>query len=622
MCRRPPALAALALLLAAPTARTEGDMPRTKLNEKIVNISFTVARGKPVALGSLAGNKATVVVFLSFECPVSRSCAAVLADLSGRYGERVSFVGVNGDDEDPAEVERQARGLGIPFPVLKDVRHAAADALAAAVVPEAFVLDAGLVLRYRGRIDDSWSARLRRNPRPEHADLRDALDDVLAGRPVRTPATRAVGCPLVRESVAKASGPVTFYRDVLPVLQAHCQPCHRPGDVGPIPLLTYPQALRWAKDIKDLTGSRRMPPWKPAGGVRLQNDRRLSEKEIAALAAWADGGGPEGDPHDAPPRRTFTEGWQLGEPDLVLTVPDEMKLGPNGDDVFRVFVLPAKLAEDRHVIAAEVRPGNRRVVHHALVFFDRSGRGRALERKERERPREQAEADRGPGYPVAMGAGFRPEKVGDVGDLGAWAPGQRVRPLPEGAGYLLPRGEDVLLQIHYHRTGRAETDRTSVGLYFAKKPVRRAFQALVLSAPFLHIPAGESAFRVRGAIEVEQDCRLHALLPHLHALGKEVKVTLTPPGGRPRTLLEIKDWDWRWQETYFLEEPLALKAGTRLRVEAVYDNSAGNPANPSRPPRPVVFGEQADDEMCNVFLGLTSERPGPIPARFADPGDP
>jgi hypothetical protein len=211
-----------------------------------------------------------------------------------------------------------------------------------------------------------------------------------------------------------------------------------------------------------------------------------------------------------------------------------------------------------------------------------------------------------------MGVGFQPEKPEDVGDLGAWAPGQRVRPLPEGTGYPLPRGADVLLQIHYHRSGRPETDRTSLGLYFAKKPVRRPFQGVVLSAPFLHIPAGEATYRVRGAIEVEQDCRLHALLPHMHALGKEVKVTLTPPGGQPRLLLEIKDWDWRWQETYFLEEPLALKAGSVLAVEAVYDNSAANPNNPSRPPRPVVFGPQSNNEMCNVFLGLTADTPGPV----------
>ncbi len=624
MCHRPFMLvAALALLLVAAPARPEDGVPRAKLSEKIAEISLAGAQGKAVALRSLAGNKATVVVFLSFECPISRSCAAVLADLAGRYGKRgVSFVGVNGDDEDADEIERQARGLGIAFPVLKDFRHTAADALAATVVPEAFVLDAGLVVRYRGRIDDSWSARLRRNPRPERADLRDALDDVLAGRPVRTPATRAVGCPLGREPAAAAGGPVTFHRDVLPILQAHCQPCHRPGEVGPFPLRTYRQALRWMKDIKDLTKSRRMPPWKPVGGLRMHNERRLSEKEMATLAAWADGGGPEGDPHDAPSPRAFPDGWQLGQPDLVLAVPGEMKLGPGGDDLFRVFVLPTKLTEDRPVIAAEVRPGNRQVVHHALVFFDCSGRGRTLEKKERERLRTESEVDCGPGYPVAMGVGFRPERAGDVGDLGAWAPGQRGRPLPEGTGYLLPRGADVLLQIHYHRSGRPETDRTSVGLYFARKPVRRVFQGLVLSAPFLHIPAGEDAFRVRGAIEVEQDCRLHALLPHLHALGREVRVTLTQPGGRPRTVREIRDWDWRWQETYFLAEPLDLKAGTRLGVEAVYDNSAANPANPFRPPRPVVFGEQADNEMCNVFLGLTAQRPGPIPARFADPGGP
>jgi hypothetical protein len=416
---------------------------------------------------------------------------------------------------------------------------------------------------------------------------------------------------------AADAGPVTYHRDVAPILQTRCQACHRPGEVGPFALRTYRQAVRWAGAIKEATQSRRMPPWKPVEGVAFLNERRLPDPERATLAAWVDDGTPEGDPRDAPPPHTFADGWQRGEPDLVLTVPGDMTVGPTGRDLFRVFVLPADLAEDKFVAAVEVRPGNRRVVHHALCFFDRSGQGRQLERKERERARGAAEADRGPGYPVAMGVGFRPDGPEDVGDLGAWAPGQRVYPLPEGVGYRLPRGADVLLQVHYHRDGRAETDRTSVGLYFAKRPVRRPYQGLVLSAPFLYIPPGEARFRVRGAIEVERDCTLHALLPHMHQLGREVRVTMTPPGGRPTTLLAIKDWNFQWQETYVLREPLGLRAGTRLAVEAVFDNSADNPANPFRPPRPVAFGEQTDNEMCSVFLGMTWDGKGPVPARFA-----
>jgi hypothetical protein len=414
--------------------------------------------------------------------------------------------------------------------------------------------------------------------------------------------------------LALAAPPVTFHRDVEPILQKHCQTCHRPGEVGPFPLLTYRQAARKAEGVVEAVQSGRMPPWKAVSDFPLRNERRLTTQERATLAAWNAAGTPEGEPRDAPKPREFADGWQLGKPDLVLEVPDEMSLGASGNDLYRVFVLPVALAEDRFVRAVEVRPGNRRVLHHALLFFDRSGRARQLERGQRKRAGK--EVDRGPGYTAAMGVGFRPEREEDVGDLGAWAPGQGAWQLPEGTAYRLPRGADVLLQVHYHRTGRRERDRSSVGLYFSPAPMPRVLQGLVLAAPFLHIPAGEADFRVAGAIELEQDCRLHSLLPHMHQLGKRLRVRLTQPGRRPVTVLSIDDWDFWFQETYRLETPLELRAGSRLELTASFDNSDRNPHNPAHPPRLVVFGDQSDDEMCSVFLGLTAARPGRISARI------
>jgi hypothetical protein len=229
-----------------------------------------------------------------------------------------------------------------------------------------------------------------------------------------------------------------------------------------------------------------------------------------------------------------------------------------------------------------------------------------------------------------MGVGFVPSRSGDFGGLGGWAPGMRTRHLPAGAGYFLPKGSDVLLQLHYHRTGRVEKDRTAIGLYFAKKPPAPPWKGLVIQGQFLYIPAGNERFRVRGALEVDQDCLLHSVMPHMHMLGREVKVTLTPPGGRPATLVAIKDWDYNWQEIYFLKESIPLKAGTKIALEAVYDNSARNPNNPFRPPRFVIFGEETTDEMCFVFLGATADTPGRIryhregsrPARPKEPAAP
>ncbi len=597
-------LAVFAAVLLAGAARAED-----KINEKIADFQLPAADGKTTALHDLKDKKAVVVVFLSFECPVSTSYAPALAEMAKAYADKgVAFLGVDGSDEgDAAAVAKQASEFKLPFPVLKDARRAAADALHAEVTPEAFVLDGSLVLRYRGRIDDGYYARLKRSREVTHHDLRDALDAVLAGKDVATPATKAVGCPIASADTTKAAGAVTFHRDVEPILQQNCQQCHRPNEVAPFSLMTYQQAANWASDIKDYTESRKMPPWKPVEGVPFHNERRLSDKDLATLASWADGGAPEGDPKDAPPPAKFVDGWQLGEPDLVLTVPEEMTVGPAGRDLFRCFVLPTNLDDDKFVTAIEVKPGNNRVLHHTLNFIDLTGKGRKLEQAERDRKKADDEQDHGPGYTVPMGVGFNPQGV-----LGGWAPGQLAHKLPDGYGWRLPKGADVVIQVHYHRTGREEKDRSSIGLYFAKKPGTQPFKGLIIPGFFLVIPPGEANYKIHGAIEVMQDCVIHDVMPHMHMLGREIKVTVKPPDGAPTTMIAIKDWDYNWQETYYLKEPMAIKKGTVLSVDAVYDNSDKNPQNPFSPPQFVFPGEQTTNEMCFVFIGATSDESGRI----------
>jgi peroxiredoxin len=578
----------------------------------VADFTLSDPAGKPQSLHALKGKKAVVAVFLSFECPVSNSYAPLLAELHAKYDPRgVAFIGIDSsDDLDANHVARHAAEHKLPFPVFADPAHKAADVLGASIASEVVVLDGDFAVKYRGRIDDSWSARLKKNAIVTHHDLRDAIDAVIVGKAVREPVTKAVGCPIPRDVVSPAKTAVTYHRDVLPILQERCQQCHRPGEVGPFSLMTYKQAVNWASDIKEYTQSRKMPPWKPVAGVPFHNERKLTDKELTTLAAWADGGTPEGDPKDAPPPRKFVDGWQLGTPDLVLTVPEEMTVGASGDDLFRCFVLPTNLGEDKYVVAMEVRPGNNRVVHHTLNFIDRTGQARKLEQKERDRTKRPDAKDHGPGYPVGMGIGFLPQ-----GNLGGWAPGQLARTLPDGTGFPLPNGADVVIQVHYHRTGKVEKDRTSLGLYFAKKPVDKPFKGMVIPGRFLMIPAGSAHFPVHGAIEVAQDCRLYSVMPHMHKVGREIAVTLTPPGGKPTTLVAIKDWDYNWQETYLLKEPIDVKAGTKLRVEAYYDNSPSNPDSPTQGRQAVFFGEQTTNEMCFVFLGATSDTPGRIRTR-------
>jgi peroxiredoxin len=596
------------------------DIVVDKLNKKIDNITLHDKAGHPRSLYDVKDKKAIVVVFLSFDCPVSTSYSSALAELAKTYrGKQVAVIAVNSsDDSDAARIAEQAAEYKLPFPVLKDENFRAADAFKADTVPCAFVLDHNFVLRYRGRIDNGYYARLKKNGRVTRNDLRQALDEVLTGKAVSEPATKPVGCAIVRERKTRKDGAVTFYRDVLPIVQKNCQECHRPGAVGPFALMTYKQAVNWADDIKEYTQERKMPPWKPVEGPTYHGERKMSDREIETLAAWVDAGTPEGDAKDAPPPRKFVEGWQLGQPDLVLTVPEEMTVGASGPDLFRCFVLPTKLTEDKFVTAIEVRPGNSRIVHHTLNYFDTSGKGRELEKKEREKQasggREPADADHGPGYSAAMGLGFVPT-TGQVGGLGGWAPGNVPHHLPDSYGYFLPKGSDIIIQTHYHRDGRVEKDRTSIGLHFAKDGQTKRWKGMVLPGRFMFIPPNNDNYRVQGGMEVLQECKLYSVLPHMHMLGREIKVTLTPPDGKPTTLVAIKDWEYNWQETYFFKEPITLKPGARLAVEAIYDNSDKNPNNPFSPPRLVKFGEQTTDEMCYVFFGATSESPGGIKVR-------
>jgi peroxiredoxin len=592
-------------------ARADEKPSTANVGKKIDPFELKDTQGQTHTFDDFKDKKAAVYVFLSFDCPVSRSYAQPLSNLTKEYADKgVALFGICVCDEKPDELAKSVSDYKITFPVLMDPKGITVERFKAETTPEAFVIDDKGVLQYRGKIDNMYAARLKKNEKTTEHDLKRVLDEIVAGKEISRPNTQAIGCSIQVATIGKPStGAVTYYRDVLPILQNNCQNCHRPGEVGPFSLMTYKQAVNWSSDIKEFTETRKMPPWKPTDSVPLHNERKLSDKDIATLAAWADGGTPEGNSKEAPPPRKFTDGWQLGKPDLILTPAAEFQVGPTGKDVFRCFVLPSNLAEDKYVAAVEVRPGNTRVVHHALLFLDRTGQGRQLQEKEQERKPDDSILDRGLGYSVGMGGiGFLPQ-----GSLSGWAPGQMARWLPDGTGFFLPKNSDVIMQLHYHRDGKLEKDKTSVGLYFAKKPVTEPWKGMIIPGLFEKIPAGNEHFEVKGGITMQQDCILRSVMPHMHMLGKEIAITIEPPGGPKTTLLAIKDWDYNWQETYFLKDPIALKNGTHLSVQAVYDNTGNNPLNPFDPPRDVAWGEQTTNEMCFIFLGATSDsKPGRI----------
>ncbi len=403
-------------------------------------------------------------------------------------------------------------------------------------------------------------------------------------------------CSLILLAVAAAPGdaqPVTYTKHIAPLLWKNCANCHRPGEVGPFSLLTYPDAAKRADFLASITAERRMPPWKAEPGFgHFHNERRLTDQEIGLLKDWAAAGAPEGDSADLPEPPKFSDGWMLGQPDLVLEMPESFAVPADGRDVYRCFVIPVPIDENKTIAAVEFRPGNRRVVHHALLFLDGNGVARKKD-----------DAEAGPGYTSFGGPGFLP-----TGGMGGWAPGSMPRRLPDGVGGFLRRGSDLVMQIHYHPNGKPEMDRSSVGVYFTTKPVTKLIGGLAVRSRTLDIPAGENHHRVTAESEaLPVDVNVLLVAPHMHLLGRQIKVTARTPAAETIPLVWIKDWDFNWQGGYAFVEPVRLPKGSVVRVEAEYDNSADNPHNPSSPPRRVRWGEQTTDEMCLVGVQITTD---------------
>lgn len=382
----------------------------------------------------------------------------------------------------------------------------------------------------------------------------------------------------------------TFNKDIAPVLFQNCSPCHRPGEVAPFSLLNFSDAQKHGKTMAKVTRQRYMPPWKAEPGFGEFHDARyLSDAQVALFSQWVEAGMPQGKPTDLPAAPHFTEGWTLGEPDVVFEPTETYNLEAEGRDVYRCFVIPSKYTEDKYVAAMEVRPGNRAVVHHVIAYLDTSGKARELDA-----------ADPGPGYTTFGGVGFLP-----AGSLGGWAPGNFPRLLPDGVGTYFPKNSDIILQVHYHKSGKPETDRTRIGLYFCKKPVDKRQRVFPLANRNINIPAGESNYVLHASLPIIFNVTLQSVMPHMHLVGKEMTVTATLPDGTEKPLIKISDWDFNWQNTYRFKEPISLPRGSRLDLVARYDNSEGNLRNPSNPPRPVRRGEQTTNEMCMAFLNYT-----------------
>jgi mono/diheme cytochrome c family protein len=398
-------------------------------------------------------------------------------------------------------------------------------------------------------------------------------------------------------SLPAQNEPVTFSNQIVRLFQKNCQACHHPGDIAPFSLMTYQDAYRRARAIKAITQDRYMPPWKPVDGCgEFRNKRGLTDEEIATIARWVDAGAPEGNPADLPPPLEFPDGWTLGKPDLVITPDEEYMPDPTISDIYRCFSIPTNVTEDQYITKMEIRPSNRKIVHHMMLFLDVDGKSVAAD-----------EADPGLGYTCAGDFGFLPVKDPLGFFIGGWTPGATPLTLPEGVGIFVPAHSRIVLQIHYRPNGEPESDRTQVGLYFAHGPIQKKLHVLpVLNTKFT-IPPGDPHYKVTASLPIPPGTDMHALaiLPHMHLLGQQIQVNAVSPNGATTCLVKIDDWNFHWQDNYLFADPVPLPGRTRLELTAYYDNSENNPNNPHSPPQPVSWGGSTFDEMCVAFIGVT-----------------
>lgn len=381
----------------------------------------------------------------------------------------------------------------------------------------------------------------------------------------------------------------TFTKHVAPIIYQHCAYCHHPGQAAPFDLLTYADASQRARQIAEVVTSRYMPPWLPEPGFNhFQNERVLTDQEIALVNAWVAAGAPEGNPADLPPPPRFTSEWFLGQPDVIVRLPEPYELPADGPDVYRNFVIPIPTDREQHVRALEFRPGNARVVHHAFLAVDPTGESR------REDLRDEA-----PGYP-----GMHLPRAGDVpqGQFFSWQPGKVPMGGDPARAWRLQPNSWMVVQVHLRTTGKPEQVQPEVGIYFADQPGTDLTFKLGLSSYALDLPAGATNFVAEDGFELPVDVELLAILPHAHYLAKTMQGLATLPDGSNRWLLNIGQWDFNWQGEYWYREPVQLPKGTRVGLRFFYDNSTNNPVNPFNPPQPVSYGLNSTDEMAELWM--------------------
>ncbi len=562
-------------LWLAMCGRTPVSLAQAPIGLYVENFQLRDYRGKEHALDDFQDSPVVVIAFLGTECPLAKLYGPRLAQLARDYSSMgVALIGINANTHDAnSEIAAYAQRHGVDFPLLKDLGNRVADALQAQRTPEVFVLDQQRVVRYWGRIDDQYGVGYAREEPTQH-DLRDAIDQLLAKQPVSRPRTESVGCLIGRVKQPRAGSSVTYANQISRIFQRHCIECHRPGEIAPFSLTNYDEVVGWADTIAEVVREQRMPPWhaNPAHG-QFTNARLLSDQEKSLLYEWVDDGAPQGNPSDLPEPVEFVEGWRLSRPpEAVVAMRERPFVVPaEGTVEYQYFVVDPGFQEDKWIRGAEVIPGNRAVVHHAIVFF------------------------RAPEGVQQRGLGW----------LTAYVPGQSTFELPSHQARFIPAGSKLVFQMHYTPTGSPQEDVTRVGLLFANADeVEEELLTLVAINQQFEIPAFAEHFPIQASLDkFPKGAKLQAIAPHMHVRGKAFRVELVQEHdtSASRILLDVPRYDFNWQHAYALTEPLPLTDGLRLDCTAWYDNSERNLVNPD-PSRTVRWGDQTWEEMMLAFL--------------------
>lgn len=551
----------------------------------IGDLSFTGICGRTGKLSDFADRKALVIAFTSTTCPISKRYAPSLARIEKQFaGRGVAMLYVNPlAADETAEMKADIAAQGLIGPYIHDTAGAFARALGAMATTDVFVLDSKRTLIYRGAIDDQYGLGYNLDA-PHHRYLTDALEALLAGRAPNIAATDAPGCAL-DQSKAPASSqstPITYHNRISRIIQNHCRECHRRGGVAPFALETYEQVASRAATIKKVLDQGAMPPWfaaAPAQGHASpwSNDRSLAARDKADLMSWLNSSRPIGDMTDAPLPRAFPEGWAIGTPDQIYQLPKPIAIKAEGDMPYQLVTIDSKITEDRYVQAMEIQPTAREVVHHVLVFARHAPPAKSGKRQFNEI---HAERD---GY------------------FAIYVPGNASMIYPEGFAKKLPADSRLIFQIHYTPSGKSVSDQLKLGVIFAKQSPRHVVQTIGLPNTRLNIPPNAADHTEKLSVPIPADAHVLAFLPHMHLRGKAFRYDVTLPDGNTHNLLDIPRYDFNWQLAYTLAEPMTLPAGSVIHTTAVFDNSAGNPANPD-PGATVRWGRQTYEEMMLGYI--------------------